>query len=414
MKDIVADGLLSNSITQRIIESKMEVIEDQRTYHNTRHILTGRPIKDKNGNVIMVLTIVRDMNTIDALQKALMQVRKKAQEYRLQLQKNKNMHQRKYVAKNPEFLNVLSLAKRVSRLDSTVLICGESGTGKEIIAREIHENSERSAKPFLKINCSAIPEQLLESELFGYEKWGFTGASPNGHTGIFEAANKGTLLLDEIGDLPLSLQVKLLRVLQERKIKKIGDNSEISVDNRIIASTNANLEQMVKDNKFRSDLFYRLNVVRLNIPPLRSRKDEIPALIAFFVDQFNQRYMFNKRIMPDLIRKFMSYDWPGNVRELENTIERMVVTSEKDDICSETMHAHLNNDVSIAIDEQFIISGMMPLEPAIDRLEEYLVSQAAQKYGSSYRVAAALQISQASAFRKMQKLKSKIKGSSSV
>lgn len=220
---------------------------------------------------------------------------------------------------------VYELIERVADSDSTILIQGESGTGKEIVAKTIHYNSPRRDKPLIPINCGAIPEALLESELFGHEKGAFTGATAS-RTGRFELAHGGTLFLDEIGELPLSLQVKLLRVLQEQTFERVGGVKSIQVDVRIIAATNQDLEKSIEEKRFREDLYYRLNVIPINIPPLRKRKDDIPLLVNHFIDKFNHKK--NKKvdgITPEALSLLHNYYWPGNIRELENLIERMIV-----------------------------------------------------------------------------------------
>jgi transcriptional regulator with PAS, ATPase and Fis domain len=217
--------------------------------------------------------------------------------------------------------------KKIATSSSTVLITGESGTGKEMFARAIHDESDRKDKPFIAINCGAIPDMLLESELFGYAKGAFTGADPMGKIGKFEFANKGTILLDEIGEMPLYLQTKLLRVLQERSITRIGSNKAIDIDVRVLAATNKDLVKAIKENKFREDLYYRLNVIPLEIPPLRERKEDLKLLIEAFIEKYSN--LFNKsfsdiRIAEDTWQIFYNYNWPGNVRELENTVEYII------------------------------------------------------------------------------------------
>ncbi len=229
------------------------------------------------------------------------------------------------VGSSPQMNQVYELIERVSDSDSTILIQGESGTGKEIVAKTIHYNSTRRDKPLIPVNCGAIPEALLESELFGHEKGAFTGATAS-RTGRFELAHGGTLFLDEIGELPLSLQVKLLRVLQEQRFERVGGVKSIQVDVRIIAATNQDLEKAIEDKCFREDLYYRLNVIPINIPPLRKRKDDIPLLVDHFIDKFNQKK--NKQvsgITSEAIALLLKYYWPGNIRELENLVERMMV-----------------------------------------------------------------------------------------
>jgi DNA-binding NtrC family response regulator len=222
--------------------------------------------------------------------------------------------------------NVFSLIEKVSASDATVMILGESGTGKELVATTIHYQSRRRDKPLIKVNCAALPEGLIESELFGHEKGAFTGAIKK-KPGRFELASGGTIFLDEIGDLPLSTQSKILRVIQEREFERIGGTATLTVDVRIIAATNKNLEEEVKAGRFREDLFYRLNVILINLPPLRERKEDIPILLEFLMDKYRKRLSRNVRFSKDAAETLLAYDYPGNVRELENIIERCVTLS---------------------------------------------------------------------------------------
>jgi Nif-specific regulatory protein len=222
---------------------------------------------------------------------------------------------------------LLEMVRKVAQTDSTVLILGESGTGKSLIAKKIHLLSDRREKPFITINCAAIPENLLEAELFGYERGAFTGATTR-KKGKFELAEGGTVFLDEIGDMPLSLQAKLLRVIQDREVERLGGEKTIKVDVRIIAATNKDLQTLVRDGKFREDLYYRLNVVPIYIPPLRERKEDIPLLAEHFLEKFNRKYSKSVRFSPEAIKTLMEYPWHGNVRELENIVERLVIMNE--------------------------------------------------------------------------------------
>ncbi len=246
----------------------------------------------------------------------------------------KNLLFEDFIAESQLMKGVIDTAKKVAPFDATVLITGESGTGKEVLARYIHKNSKRSDKPFIAINCGAIPDDLLEAELFGYKKGAFTGASSD-KKGIIEEAEGGTLLLDEIGELPLNLQVKLLRVLQEGEIKPLGSSKAKKVNVRFIAATNKNLEELVKKGLFREDLFYRLNVISINIPPLRERKEDIIPLAKFFIKKYATKYSIKPKILSEkAISELIEYNWPGNVRELENIIERTMLISQGDVIQS--------------------------------------------------------------------------------
>lgn len=241
------------------------------------------------------------------------------------------------VSQSAEFKEVLSLAEKVAQSNTSVLLLGENGTGKELIARYVHRLSPRKEQPFIAISCAALPTTLLESELFGYEKGAFTGAAGM-HKGRFELANQGTIFLDEIGDLPLETQIKLLRVLQEREFERLGGTKTVSVDVRIIAATNQNLEEKIKDKLFREDLFYRLNVFPIHIPPLRERKDDIRVLaehfLVIFARQMNKPV---KRISEEVFEKLLNYSWPGNVRELQNVVERAVVLTTGDTLEAESL-----------------------------------------------------------------------------
>ncbi len=234
------------------------------------------------------------------------------------------LHVEGIVGRSREIMEVLDLIHRVAPTNATVLLRGESGVGKELFARAIHFLSPRADKPFVAVNCGAIPETLLEAELFGYEKGAFTGAYSS-KKGKFELAQGGTIFLDEIGELPLHLQVKLLRVLQEKEIERLGGTKPIKVDVRIVAATNRDLERMVAEGKFREDLYYRLSVIPIFIPPLRERREDIPVLVQHFLDRFNREYSKEVKVSPEVMEAFLRYEWRGNVRELQNVLERMVI-----------------------------------------------------------------------------------------
>ena len=292
---------------------------------------------------------------------------------------------------------IFDLVARVAKSDSTVLLQGESGTGKELIARAIHFNSPRAEKPFITVNCSAIPENLMESEMFGYAKGAFTGAIID-KMGKFEAADGGTIFLDEIGDMRKDLQVKLLRVLQEKSIDKVGATSSIHVDVRVIVATNVLLEVAIEEGKFREDLFYRISVIPILLPPLREKKEDIPLLVRYFMDKHGGR---DCRMLPETLDVLNRYDWPGNVRELENIIERAIVLKkESDDIGPEDIPDHIKmrrfyNQISLEIPDEGI---------KLEEVEKALITNALNKAGQNQtRAAELLDISRQTLIYRMQK-----------
>jgi len=246
----------------------------------------------------------------------------------------------KIIGQNNEFVKTIEFAKKVADSKSTILLTGESGTGKEVFAQSIHNHSNRKNKTFVAINCGAIPKNLIESELFGYEEGAFTGAKKNGHPGKFEIADGGTIFLDEIGEMPLDMQTRLLRVIEEGTVSRIGGTKEIIVDARIIAATNRDLIDEVKTGNFRKDLFYRLNVLPLRLPSLRERKDDIPLLIDYFMNRISKRINRKKIEIPkDYLSTLVEYDWPGNIRELENHIELILNTESITNINKKSQHS---------------------------------------------------------------------------
>lgn len=311
------------------------------------------------------------------------------------------------VVRSQKMKDVLNTIEMVSKVSTTVLLLGESGVGKEMFAKTIHQLGNRRSKPFIAVNCGAIPENLLESELFGYVGGAFSGANKNGAPGKFELANGGIIFLDEIGELPLNLQVKLLRILQEKEVTPLGSSKPIDIDVQIIAATNQSLEKMVRDKRFREDLYYRLNVVPIEIPSLRERIEEIPYLIYHFAAKYNTRYNRNINILPDAIELFCIYDWPGNVRQLENTIERIVVTSRECDVDASLVYNYIPWKKAV-INEPPFIDHIMPLQEAVDMIEEQLIKMAMDKYKSIKLASKVLDISQPTMSRKYKKIREKI------
>ena len=296
---------------------------------------------------------------------------------------------REIVVKSPAMTKALEVATKVAKHPSPVLITGESGTGKELIARLIHDESDRARGPFIPVNCGAIPENLLESELFGYAKGAFTGADRE-KPGLFEAASGGTLLLDEIGDMPGTLQVKLLRVLQESEIRRLGDTKTRQVDVRVVAATNKDLEEEVRNGDFRRDLYYRVAVVPIHLVPLRQRRDEIPLLVHHFIDQYNKKLRLDIRgIEGDAMQMLLDYPWPGNVRELENTIERALVLADGPKLLVSDLPSHVTNPIS-ALDNPELPDDELSVKKHSTVLERRLIKQALERTGGNKTRAADL------------------------
>jgi transcriptional regulator with PAS, ATPase and Fis domain len=301
---------------------------------------------------------------------------------------------------------LLSLIRKVSPTDSTVLVLGESGTGKELIATSIHENSERNDKPFIKLNCAAIPAELLESELFGHEKGAFTGATKF-KPGKFDMANGGTIFLDEIGDMPLNLQAKILRVLQEQEFYRVGGSRTIKVDVRIIASTNKNLEKMVQEGTFREDLFYRLNVFTLHLPPLRERKEDIPLLVDYFLQTAPKQVDISSVALQMLI----AYSWPGNIRELKNTIDSAAVIAENGYIEPAQLSNKITGIFNNSDQTEFKLPVNLPLDERLREIEKSMIIEALRKTGGvQVRATELLGINQRSLWHRIKKHNIDVKG----
>lgn len=343
---------------------------------------------------------VRNMSELTELRQELDKTRVLTQQYKEQLKPH--LHARQgLIAESKEMQHVLDLAYRVASVDSTVLILGESGVGKEEIASYIHQCSPRHEGPFIKINCGAIPEHLLESELFGYEAGAFTGAHRKGKPGLLEAAHEGTVLLDEIADMPLHLQVKLLRFLQDSIVTRVGSVKGNKVDVRIIAATNKDIAQSVEREEFREDLYFRLNVVPIHIPPLRKRRADILPLINQFVAHFSEKYNLEKAFSPEALKQLLNYHWPGNVREMMNVIERCLVTAKGRLIGPDALPDFLSSERRA--EEQVSVKGLLPLREARDMVEQKLINEAIRIFGTTYKAAEALEVDQSTVVRKMKK-----------
>lgn len=327
VEDFRRMGILDNPVASEVIDTKQPSVRVQRSKAKNGEIkeflVRAYPILDGDG---ALLFIVADRIEIEPVYRQYLKLRKSAA-YIDRTKRISAYEENGIVCSSPEMTRILAMAEQVSRSDAAVLLQGESGTGKEVVANFIHEKSPRSKVAMVQLNCASMPENLLESELFGYEKGAFTGALGTGKPGLIEAANQGTLFLDEVNSMPLSLQAKLLRVLETKSILRIGALKPKSVDFRLIAATNADLRECVNNHTFREDLYYRLNVIPIEIPPLRNRREDIIPLGKHFLHLFCQKYGVEKQLAPKIYRAMEAYSWPGNVRELRNFVERLVVMS---------------------------------------------------------------------------------------
>jgi TyrR family helix-turn-helix protein len=303
------------------------------------------------------------------------------------------------IAKSSKMRQVLATARRVAGTDATVLLRGESGVGKDVVAKLIANYSPRSQRGFLKLDCNTIPQELVESELFGYVKGAFTGAKSGGSPGILEAIQHGTLFVDEVGDIPLKVQGKFLRLLEEGLFRRIGATCDVAADVRIIAATNRNLEDMIAKGLFRKDLYYRVNVVPITIPPLRERKDDIAPLVQFYLTLFNHRYGGSKSLSEEVMSHFRAYPWPGNVRELIHVVERIVITVVEDLIRLEHVKG-LDHKTAANRSHQARRSS---LKESVQLLERDMLITAMQEHGSSRSMAKSLGISHTSVLKKLKK-----------
>ncbi|MET3196122.1 sigma 54-interacting transcriptional regulator [Gottfriedia sp. OAE603] len=399
-----SQGLFTPSVTKLVLEKKKKVSIVQETINGRKVLAVGNPVFDENMEIERIIIASRDITETSRLKTELKEMKKKSEQYKKELDdfKSKDRFIKKLIYCSPKMEQIINQAKKIADFSSTVLLHGESGVGKEVIAQAIHQLGNRSTKPFLKLNCGAIPENLLESELFGYIKGAFTGADQN-KDGYFKQADQGVLFLDEIGEMPLHLQVKLLRVLQEQEVIPVGSTKPIKVNVQIIAATNKRLEKMVEERTFREDLYYRLNVIPLNIPPLRERIEDISLLAFHFLQQLNEKYNKNFHITPDAINVLEFYSWPGNVRELQNIVERLVVSADDQTINAEDVNQFLPNSYDFNKSKP-IISKVIPLQEAIDHVEEQLILLAMKQYKTTTKAAQVLGISQSSVSRKYQKI----------
>ena len=402
VQELVEDGVYEESAALKTIMTQKSATVVLKK-GGKRLVATATPAFDNCGQFVSVVVNVRDITELNDLQKKLEHQTMVVEGYiqELGFLQSQNDLETDFVAHSKKMRQIMDTIKAISRADSTLLITGESGTGKEVVVNLVHRSSIRKDKPIIKINCGAIPPALFESEMFGYEDGAFTGARRKGKAGFFEMANGGTLFMDEIGELRSDLQVKLLRVIQEGELTRIGGTKAIQVDVRIIAATNQDLWKMSLEGKFRQDLYYRLNVINIEIPPLRERQDDILPLAIHFIKEYNKKYGKNKKLSMELGKILCSLDWPGNIRELENLMENLVVLVQGDVLTPMDLPSRYQKLVQSAALPQVIVNGVMPLKEATYQMEMQLLHHAKEKYGTTREIAKALGVNQSTISRKL-------------
>ncbi len=398
--DLIGTNFVERSATLEVMEKKKPVSFLCSTKNGRKLLKSGTPIFDEDGELSKVVVSERDITEMDEMQRQLEEeaaLKDQFQHQILEMQQAEHAST-KIIANSPAMIRALNQAIKVSQADSSVLILGESGVGKGLFADLIHMRSRRAEKPLIKINCGAIPETLIESELFGHEKGAFTGAQ-GAKPGHIELADGGVLFLDEIAELPLASQVKLLRFLEDGKVTRLGGTKAKQVDVRILAATHGDLEEMVERKEFRLDLYYRLNVIPLRIPSLRDRKDCIVPLVQHYLELFNQRNGTNKRITSAAMDVLLSYDWPGNVRQLMNICERILVMADGDLIDIQDLPQRIAGGAA----NRAMPTERLTLQQSLESFERSLLVEAMEEYGNQYKVADALGINQSTVARKLKR-----------
>ncbi|NMB42388.1 MAG: sigma 54-interacting transcriptional regulator [Firmicutes bacterium] len=401
VRELEREGYFRPSVTLMVLEQKKKLSIFQEYANKSKVMVTGTPVFDTNGSIFRVIVNARDTVKLNRLRAQLEEIENIKERYYQELMiLGKDLPESgDIIAHSSSMLQVLNLALKVAKVDATVLLLGETGVGKSLLARYIHDNSTRRKNLFVTINCGAIPENLLESELFGYEPGAFSGAGKKGKIGKIEMANGGTVFLDEIGDLPHALQVKLLHVLHEGTIMRIGGNKEIALNVRFLAATNRDLDVMVKEGCFREDLYYRLNVVPIEIPPLRERIADIVPLTRSILDGFNKEHKKNKTLSPAVLKCFQNYDWPGNIRELKNIIERFVIVVNEDII----EPYHLPEAVRMENVSLQGLGNIVSLKGIKRDVERKILEELYRQHKSTYRVAEILKVNQSTVARKIKR-----------
>ena len=425
---LTTEGIFDTILNPRIVKTGKPATSVQTDRKGKKLVLSGYPIFDDKGEVALVVTFVRDVTLMSQLRTQIRSQRRLIEKYRTNVQyiNEESDHNRPLIAHSAVMVDLHRQIENLAATDATVLLQGETGVGKDVFARRMHQAGPRSGKPFVKVDCPTIPETLFESELFGYAPGAFSGAHAKGKLGFLEMADKGTLFLDEIGELPMVMQAKLLRVLQDREFVRVGSTKIRKVDVRVISATNRDLDKEVQDGRFRSDLFYRLRVAVITIPPLRERQADIAPLAKHFLDRYTNRYKRSMHFDPAVLDVFSGYRWPGNIREIENLIQSIVITNQDGAIQLSDLPSNMVGHMADTCRTPTFADGPPPLaaelafsdlhheldmgnrslKAIMADIERQILTYALKKHGSHAKVAKRFKVDRSTLFRKLRPARS--------
>ncbi len=411
-QDMVQSGVFDVVLNPRVVETGEKVSSVQNLFNGRILLLDGNPIKDASGRVAYVVTVLRDVTVLTELREEAGAQKELLETFQALSHEGVTSSQYPRVVQSKAMQRLYAEAAAIAETDATVLLLGETGVGKDVVARHIHRKSHRAEAPFIKVDCGSIPENLIETELFGYVPGSFSGASKNGKAGLVEAASSGTLFLDEIGELPMTMQSRLLRVLQDWEVLRVGATTPKKVDVRVVAATNKELEREVAKGTFRSDLYYRLKVAVLTIPPLRARKADILPLAQGFLAYYNRKYRKKARFSEEAERVLRGHFWPGNVRELENLVQGLVVTSKQGSIEAQDLAGIRPCPQADGGDADYALPCVegRSLKSIMKEVEAALIRKGLKKYGSISELSRHFQMDRSTIFRKVKELESSKRG----
>ena len=406
IQDMVQNGIFDVVLNPRIVETGQKVSSVQNLYNGRTLLLDGHPVKDATGKVAYVVTVIRDITALTELREEITAQRELLETFQNLSSEGASGNQYPRVVQSPVMQRLYAEASAIAETDATVLLLGETGVGKDVVARHIHRNSLRAEAPFIKVDCGSIPENLIETELFGYVPGSFSGASKHGKAGLVEAASSGTLFLDEIGELPMTMQSRLLRVLQDWEVLRVGATVPKKVDVRVVAATNKELEREVAKGTFRSDLYYRLKVAVLNIPPLRSRRVDILPLAQSFLTFYGKKYRKSVNLSDEAKQVLQNHTWPGNVRELENLVQGLVVTCKHGLVGVRDLAGIRPLPACESSEGQYALPSIegRSLKSIMKEVETAVIEKGMQRYGSISELSRHFQMDRSTIFRKVKEI----------